>query len=245
LYEHNPVDVKRFLKSLFRSNSYVNNADTLTKYDIVNKLGIKYSLSSVLEISSISTGFAHDKINNVIFINKDILYYKPSEFPENYSAINRIDVNIEPQSFEYQLKRIKEKQIQYDIVFVDPWHTYHQSLMDLEAALTLVSDKGFIVIHDCCPISAEEIGAYKQGPWCGQTYEAFVEFSNAHKNLEIFCVDSDYGCGIVSMVPRFSLQRPTFKYEKSKIHDWNYFNAYKTELLNLIEAEKFLELLAD
>jgi 16S rRNA G966 N2-methylase RsmD len=106
----------------------------------------------------------------MIFKNMDILFYSPDEIPDNFIEGLRKDIDIEPQSFEHHFKRIQEKQIKYDIVFVDPWYTYNQSLKDLETALCFVSKSGFIVIHDCCPDKAELIGEYpKNACWCGQT----------------------------------------------------------------------------
>jgi hypothetical protein len=206
---------------------------------------IKYALTSYLEISTIGTGFAFDQVDGIIFKEKDILYYIPDEIPDDSIAGLRKDVDIEPNSFDYQFKRIQEKQIKYDIVFVDPWHTYKDSLKDVETALHFVSKSGFIVIHDCYPDKVELIGEYQKNAWCGQTYEAFIDFSFSHDNLEIFCVNSDYGCGIVAMKPTFSLQRIPFNYEKSKIKDWNYLEENKKELLNLIEVDEFLMMLKD
>jgi hypothetical protein len=220
-----------------------NSLPSLTKYDMINKIGQKFELSTYLEISSISTGFAFDHVDGMIFKNKDILYYSPDEIPDNFIEVLRKDIDIEPQSFEHHFKRIQEKQIKYDIVFVDSWHTYNQSLKDLETALYFVSKSGFIVIHDCCPEKEELIGEYTKNAWCGQTYEAFIDFSKTHDELEIFCVNSDYGCGVVAMEPTFLLKRIPFNYEKNKIKDWNYFEINKKELLNLIEADEFLSML--
>jgi hypothetical protein len=215
----------------------------LYKYDIVNRLGGDFKLSSFLEISSDSTGFCFDKVDQRIFPVKDILCYFPPEMPSSFHPVGRVDVAEEIQSYESQRQKIRDKHKKYDLVFVDPWHTYEQSWQDLETALECVSHNGFIVVHDCCPTAERLIGPYKKGAWCGQTYEAFIDFRYAHQDLDILCVNDDYGCGIISMSPRFFVGKPSFGYEKDKIEQWDYFNANKKELLHLVEPEEYEEIL--
>ena len=145
-----------------------------TKYDIINFLGKKYNYSTYLEISSVATGYDYDKIDNEIFKIKDILLYYPiDDFTYDWKNINvRNDINFGPDEFEKGLNKLEGKK--YDIIFVDPWHTFEQSKRDISVAINLVSDNGIIVIHDCSPEHFSLTGQYSMGGWCGQTYEAFI-----------------------------------------------------------------------
>lgn len=98
-----------------------------TKYDIINFLGKKYNYSTYLEISSVATGYDYDKIDNEIFKIKDILLYYPiDDFTYDWKNINvRNDINFGPDEFEKGLNKLEGKK--YDIIFVDPWHTFEQS----------------------------------------------------------------------------------------------------------------------
>ncbi len=212
----------------------------MLKQNIINNLGKKFGFTSYLEISSIITGHVYNKIDDNIFTTKSAIYYIPEGVDPK--ICNRKDISVQQNKYEYHHNRISDENIKYDIVFVDPWHTYEQSLLDMETALKFVSPNGIIVIHDCCPYDKSLIGPYKKGAWCGQTYESFIDFRYAHKDIEIFCINADYGCGVASMVPRFNIIGSFDDYDKSKITDWDYFNNNKIQLVNLIESEDFAKI---
>lgn len=215
----------------------------MLKQDIINLLGKKFNFNSYLEISSIGTGYAYNKIDDKIFTTKSAIYYIPDTDKIDTKKRYRKDIDIVPNKYEYHYNKVRNEKTKYDIVFVDPWHTYEQSFMDLETALKLVSDTGIIVVHDCCPYTEELIGPYKKGAWCGQTYEAFVNFRHKHKELESFCIYADYGCGLLSKVSRFNIEQSFEDYDKDKIGEWPYFNVNKTMLLNLIEPDEFIDII--
>lgn len=214
----------------------------MRKYEIINMLGQKFNFNSYLEISSISTGFTYDKVDENIFTIKSAIHYIPDEPDEIIKGIPyRKDINIKPNKYEYHHHKVSNNNAKYDIVFIDSWHTYTQTLRDIMTALELVSSEGIIVIHDCCPYTEDLIGSYRKGEWCGQTYEAFINFRYANKDLEVFCLNTDYGCGIISRTHRFSVPTSYQEYDMEKIKEWNYFNTYKTALVNLIEPDEFIK----
>ena len=49
----------------------------MKKYEIINLLGKKFNFKSYLEISSLSTGYAYDKVDSSIFATKSGIYYIP------------------------------------------------------------------------------------------------------------------------------------------------------------------------
>ena len=212
----------------------------MLKHDIINSFGKKFNFNSYLEISSVGTGYVYNKIDNKIFTTKSAIYYIP-ETDVNLKIFKRNDIDIKPNKYEYHHNRIRSEKIKYDIVFVDSWHSYEQSLLDLETALTHISENGIIVVHDCCPYTEDLIGKFRRGGWCGQTYEAFIDFRYNHRELQTFCLYTDYGCGIISMSSRFNIDQNFEEYDKNKTREWNYFNLNKTKLLNLIELDDFIK----
>ena len=211
----------------------------MLKHNIINLLGKKFNFTSYLEISSTSTGYAYNKIDSSIFITKSAIYYLV-DIKES-----RPDINIEANTYEYHHNRISNDKTKYDIVFVDPWHTYEQTMFDLKTALKFVSAKGIIVVHDCCPYSEDLVGPYKWGPWCGQTYEAFIDFRYKHRELESFCLWADYGLGILSLSPKFNIKQEFADYDKERVKRFEYFNKNKKELLNLVEADEFIKIIEE
>jgi hypothetical protein len=86
----------------------------------------------------------------------------------------------------------------YDLVFVDPFHTYAATMTDLVGAFALTRPGGVIVCHDCNPSDlADTSPDFRKGMWCGVTYEAFVDFARTRRGHEWFTVDCDYGCGVL------------------------------------------------
>ena len=96
----------------------------------------------------------------------------------------------------------------FDIVFVDPWHTYEHTERILRLGLGLVTIGGWLVMHDCWPRDERLLGAYPGSvqPWSGDTWRAFVEI--APRLRQPWCiVDDDFGLGIVGPNPH---ERPVF-----------------------------------
>ena len=91
------------------------------------------------------------------------------------------------------------KRAKYDIIFIDPHHTFAQSKKDIETAYhCLLNDNGVIVIHDCYPTNICLVDEFYTGkPWCGLTYKAFIDFKNNNNMIQTYVVDCDFGCGII------------------------------------------------
>lgn len=158
--------------------------------------------------------------------------------------------------FEKQLpSRIQKYGI--DVAFVDGLHTYQQALKDVENSLKHLNENGFIIMHDCNPISAagaypmkesfSEIEEYirKEKPegwnwnWNGDVWKALVHLRITHDDLQIFTVDADWGLGIVKKGPSEKLQNLTV--EQLKEANYSLLEQDRKELLNLKEPSYFLD----
>jgi hypothetical protein len=89
----------------------------------------------------------------------------------------------------------------FEIAFVDPYHSYPDSIAALELADSRLADDGWMVVHDCFPPYELANPDYQDGPWCGQTFAAFRDLSAA-SGRDWFVLDADYGLGVLG--PRFS-----------------------------------------
>jgi hypothetical protein len=86
----------------------------------------------------------------------------------------------------------------FDIVFIDGLHHKEQVLKDIENALKFLSESGSIVVHDCLPDSYEmQLVPRVTKAWTGNVWEAWVELRKTRKDLNMFVLDADHGCGII------------------------------------------------
>jgi hypothetical protein len=157
-----------------------------------------------LEISTTTSGFrfltAHDAGFEVCL---RCMYKCAEDFDDGQP----IDFRSADLDISACLSMIRARGSLFDIVFVDPHHTYECSMRDLREAFTLIPDGGAMVVHDCDPpkkwLAAPN---YLPGPWCGVTYKAFIDFVLGREDLEYCTVDTDFGCGVI--IKRSSGPRP-------------------------------------
>lgn len=125
----------------------------------------------------------------------------------------------------------------WDLIFIDGLHHKDQVLKDMKNALKSLSSNGFIVVHDVSPEDeAMQIVPRMQGIWTGDVWKAWLTLRKTRKTISMYCVDTDYGCGIIrkgrqELVNTGGL-RATYKNLTENRKEW----------LNLIPVAKFYEL---
>jgi len=123
----------------------------------------------------------------------------------------------------------------YDLIFIDGLHLAEQVKRDVENSLTHLSDNGIIVVHDCLP--EEEWHQLREGvpgkPWNGDVWKAFASLRSERTDLEMYVIDTDWGCGIIRRGSQKLYQRP-------EEWSWDYFQEHRDELMNVITVEEFL-----
>ena len=137
------------------------------------------------------------------------------------------------------------------MILVDGWHEYDNAFNDLTSALSLLRPGGTVVVHDCMPPDAEHATPeHHNGPWCGVSYEAFLDVVLATNSLLYLTVDTDYGCGIIQKADPyayFPAQDPSRdraiagwrSRERDAATSFEYFQAHRKDLLNTIDAGDF------
>ncbi len=93
----------------------------------------------------------------------------------------------------------RQNKRKFDLIFIDGLHHSEQVIIDIANSLKCLNKGGTIVIHDCLPTTEEMqlIPWTTQGDWTGDTWKAFVHYRQMNKNLSMFTVDTDWGCGII------------------------------------------------
>jgi len=101
----------------------------------------------------------------------------------------------------------RRTRVRADIVFVDPWHTYTDSITTLLLAIEIVRPGGVVVCHDVLPHEPELVVTPPRSlpaSWCGETWRAFVDLTaRLPKDWEWSILDVDFGIGIISVPDSF------------------------------------------
>lgn len=124
----------------------------------------------------------------------------------------------------------------YDIVLIDGLHLHEQVLRDVENSLKCLSKNGTIVMHDCNPLSIEaQTGIFSKRPakWNGDVWKAFAFLRMTRKDLSMYVVDTDHGCGII----KFGKQKLFKKHHKELNYD--FLNSNRVDILNLCSVKEF------
>jgi hypothetical protein len=128
---------------------------------------------------SITQAFLKNKPDSAIYVGIDI---------DDKSYLNNVEKNIytiqnSSSDYEGNLKKIREFGVdQFDLIFIDGWHSVNQVLLDWEYT-NLLSDDGIVGLHDI---------NWHFGP------KDFIAAVNTNLwNVERFCPD-DWGVGFLS-----------------------------------------------
>lgn len=105
------------------------------------------------------------------------------------------------QSLSDALSGIR-KTSDFDISFVDPYHSYEESRLAINESIACLNDAGWMVLHDCFPPYELTADIYQEGSWCGSTYAAFRDIA-IRGNRAWFVLDSDFGLGILGPTNSF------------------------------------------
>jgi hypothetical protein len=194
----------------------------IQRYHIINYLIEKYKLINYLEIGV----FKGENIKEIKALHKDGV----DPGVEGYVVP---DVNY-PMTSDAFFDLIKEyEDIKYDIIFIDGLHHADQVEKDIKNALKHLVSNGFIVMHDCNPVSYEaQLIPRETIAWNGDTWKAFVDFKTNNPTYECCVVDTDFGVGFIKNTG------VGYKIE-NKIDNWSYFELNKKSLLNLITWDEF------
>lgn len=123
----------------------------------------------------------------------------------------------------------------FDVIFIDGLHHADQVEKDIINALDRLNEGGIIVCHDMLPTtkSMQEIPLRPDHcEWTGDCYKAWVKLRQERNDLEMYVVDTDWGCGVIKR----GGQEPV-KIDIAVNFD-NYF-VHKKEWANVISVDEF------
>jgi hypothetical protein len=130
----------------------------------------------------------------------------------------------------------------FDIIFIDGLHHYKQVLADIKNSIQILSDDGFILVHDCLPKSlAQQAVPRYRGYWNGDVWKSIVEL-RTKSNLDIITCQIDFGISIIRKKPNKSLLNidNIFDFERLKFED--YYHNHKV-FMNIKSYSETLKLI--
>jgi hypothetical protein len=165
------------------------------KTDIIKYLSKLRDYRTYLEICTPTTGAKFAKIDQFGF---DVCHRLMYRCAEDFADGLNIDFRAPDLDISQCIADIHRSGFHYDIILVDPWHEYESSLREMQVALSLLTDTGSVVIHDCYPPTEDIISPkFVPGSWCGVTFIAYLDFVSQNDGLVYRTVDTDFGCGVV------------------------------------------------
>ena len=222
-----------------------------------NILKIKFLIQKYFkekDIGNLNFNFA-DKPNRVKII-KDIIKLKnykdyleigcfSNELFDQINCENKIGVDpvsggtIRETSDEFFKKNDKE----FDCIFIDGLHRYHQVKKDILNSINVLKEGGIILLHDCLPSNVYEQAIPRcQYKWNGDVWKAIVEF-RTYKNLDVYTCYADHGNCVIFKKPnknQLNLVRENFL----NLFITDYFENYKS-YMNLISYSKLIKLVKE
>lgn len=207
----------------------------MKRYDIINLLINKFDYKNYLEIGVWYKSWCFDFIN----IDK-----KTSVDPGYEASGETYDYQIESDIFFEALRDERTEfkpDHKWDIIFIDGLHLAEQVDKDVENSLKHLSPNGTIIMHDCSP--TDEMIARETynptwphpGEWCGTTWKTFYRLRHTRPDLEMTCVDTDWGVGIIRR------GNQVLAPADNPYYSFNKFASKRKEYLNLISPEEFLQ----
>lgn len=197
-----------------------------TRTDVLNHLADKYKLKRYLEIGLQNTAQNFDKIQ---------CEYKVSVDPDPNAHATFCMTSDEFFNIGFERLYVNSDfETKFDLIFSDGLHSWEQCQKDFCNAMDVLSLDGWLAIHDTSPAdeSLTRFPRDKKGSWNGSTYKFAAKLKSI--GCDIVTVDEDHG---VTLVKKTDI-RPHAPCDIS----WDYFNANRKELLNLISWDEFIKL---
>jgi hypothetical protein len=221
---------------------------TLRKYQVINLLSAVLDLRTLLEISTPTTGqtFA-EALESGQYLRADRLTYRcPADHTDGLPIRFRSDAPTSMGVVQRLIAASGHAPL-YDVVFVDPHHTWWCSTTDLVGGWLLLRPGGVMVVHDCNPRCAEITSpVFRAGEWCGVTYQAYLDFVIGGGAGGYFTVDTDYGVGVVFKGVTGPAADPTLAAGWRKVGEegddpFEFFARHREELLHLVSEDWLVE----
>lgn len=152
------------------------------------------------------------------------------------------------QFFEQYESNQTLKDIKWDVIFIDGLHLAEQVYKDIINSFNILSDDGFIVLHDCNPPSEYharenmiDMSTVATGYWNGTVWKAFIK-ARSLKGVYSACVDTDWGVGILCLTQKKHFSHLKENDFKNEFFEFRTFQRDREKVLNLITFNHLKEI---
>ena len=217
----------------------------MDRTDIINTLINRYNFNSYLEIG-LDMGANYLRVNcrNKECVDpydsqenneyKDVFSIEENAAIKNYIEKNILTYKMTSDEFFKSIPNDKK----YDVIFIDGLHTEEQVGKDIINSIKHLNDGGFIIVHDCLPISYEsQLDDRETGVWYGSTWKVIPMLK--FQGVPYFTVDTDCGCCVL----QFDGDKNALYYPQKATYDYNdvFSNPLiRNIVMSVITEEQFL-----
>ena len=125
----------------------------------------------------------------------------------------------------------------FDIIFIDGLHEYHQVMRDINNSLNFLNPNGVILLHDCLPRTIwNQITPRINSDWNGDVWKSIVHCRTL-EHIDTYTLIADRGIGVI--FPRTNRKLLNIKslknFKELKFKD--YYNNHE-DFMNLINFNK-------
>jgi hypothetical protein len=221
---------------------------------IIDSIDAKTYLEIGVETGSIISKI---KARNKIAVDPKFLFTKKLRLKKMVGLVSFETFEVTSDAFfKNEAKKVLTEGI--DVAFVDGFHTYKQSLRDVENCLKYLNPAGVIVMHDCNPVDYASAFPLKEfqsfddlsklaeagqlpgwnGFWCGDVWKTIAHLRINNKDLNVFTLDTDWGLGVISRGKGEPLNNITLR--ELEDMEYSFFAEHRRNLLNL-KPENYLD----
>ncbi len=131
----------------------------------------------------------------------------------------------------------------YNVIFIDGLHKCEQVLFDVKNSSSHLSEKGWIILHDCLPKEQagqeREMTAQNKHRWNGDVWKAQAWLVRNFEQVWTLS-DTDQGCGVIyGKLPDFEIPS---KEELTDMFNWRQYIQERDTLLHCLKWVDFLKM---
>jgi hypothetical protein len=212
----------------------------MERHHVIQRLIDKNKFTTYLEIG-VRDGnvFFSIKCKSKIAVDPDFAFTPKEKIKQKvYSLTGSSFFEITSNEFflKYAPGIFQKKKL--DIVLVDGMHEFDYVNNDILNSLINLSDNGFIIVHDCNPVTAEAACSFEEwksrgftGIWNGDVWKSITWINRTRPDLDLFVADCDYGLGIIRKA------KTKRKIDDNQLYTSDYFrNLTYVDLMNCREG---------
>lgn len=228
IQHHDPIYANGWTDMFSKYITLHQNNCNLDAHTLINELITKYNYTSYLECGTQSVHQTFNKVN--------------AAFKECIEPYPKSDGITYVMTSDDAFKVIRDKNIKYDIIYIDGLHEAHQVERDIKNSLCCLNKgctvdgcyrKSIIILDDTNPRLEIHTGDFDKavketGCWTGDVYRVV---SKCHKYFDLYTIDEKL-TGSTIMIPKYD----NMTIEESLVDDitWQEFDMNRRTILNSI-----------